>query len=110
MEKPLKGEIIILSFPFTDRSAAKRRPAVVLADLKGNDMILCPITSRAKDDGYAIPLADSDISKGSLDLSSFIRPNILLTADKALMERRIGTLKKTKLEEVIEEVCKILKR
>ena len=39
----VKGEIVVLPFPFSDLSAAKRRPALVLADLQGQDIILCQI-------------------------------------------------------------------
>lgn len=40
MERFIKGDVIVLPFPFTDLSSAKRRPAVVLADIKGNDYII----------------------------------------------------------------------
>lgn len=39
MERFVKGDVIVLPFPFTDLSSAKRRPAVIIADLKGNDYI-----------------------------------------------------------------------
>jgi len=31
MEGPVKGDVVIVPFPFPDLSAAKRRPALVLA-------------------------------------------------------------------------------
>ena len=42
----VKGDIVVLPFPFSDLSASKRRPALVLADLQGDDIILCQITSK----------------------------------------------------------------
>jgi mRNA interferase MazF len=110
MEKPLKGEVIVIPFPFTNMNAAKRRPALVLANIRGDDVITCPISSQARGADYAIPLEDSDFSKGKLPLASFIRPNVLFTADKSLIEKKIGALKKNKIDEVIEQVCKILKK
>ena len=50
----VKGDIVVLNFPFSDLSGTKRRPALVLADLAGNDIILCQITSIATKDNYAI--------------------------------------------------------
>jgi len=44
--KFVKGEVVVLNFPFSDLSGAKRRPALVLADLDGDDIILCQITRR----------------------------------------------------------------
>jgi len=110
MEKPVKGEVVVMPFPFSDLTASKKRPALVLANLKGDDIILCQITSQAKTDDYAIPLMSTDFSKGNLQVSSFIRPNRLFTADQSLINRRIGSLKKNKSEEVIEEICRILKK
>ena len=46
MEKFVKGEVVVVPFPFTDLSAAKRRPAIIIANLKGDDLILAQITSK----------------------------------------------------------------
>lgn len=54
---------------------------MVLADLKGDDIILCQITSQFVKDNYAIALSDTDFKQGSLQKTSNIRPNRLFTAD-----------------------------
>jgi mRNA interferase MazF len=46
----IKGDVVVVPFPFSDLSNAKRRPALVLAELNKNDLILCLITSRAAND------------------------------------------------------------
>jgi mRNA interferase MazF len=46
MEKFVKGDIVVIPFPFSDLSGSKKRPALVLANLQGDDIILCQITSR----------------------------------------------------------------
>ena len=46
MVKPVAGEIVVIPFPRTIWRG-KRRPALVIADLPGADLILCQITSRA---------------------------------------------------------------
>ena len=63
MERFVKGDIVVLPFPFSDLSDAKRRPALVLAALAGDDIILCQITSQLKQDTYSIFLNDSDLGK-----------------------------------------------
>ena len=52
----VKGDIVVLPFPFSDLSNSKRSPALVLADLQGDDIILCQITSKNTKDSYAIAL------------------------------------------------------
>jgi len=107
MEKPVRGDVVIMPFPFGDLTASKRRPALVLTSLKGDDLILCSITSLKIDD-YSILLVENDFAKGSLISQSFIRPHRLFTADKILIEKKIGSLKNKKTNSVIEQVCHIL--
>jgi len=38
MEKFVKGDIVVIPFPFSDLSGTKRRPALVLSDLQGDDI------------------------------------------------------------------------
>lgn len=33
----IKGDVVVLPFPFTDLSMSKKRPAVVLSEPQGND-------------------------------------------------------------------------
>ena len=54
MGKFVKGDVVVVPFPFSDLSEAKRRTALVVAVLEGSDLILCQITSRTWQDAYAI--------------------------------------------------------
>lgn len=60
MEGFVKGDIVVLPFPFSDLSSSKKRPALVLANLKGDDIILCQITSQYVKDEYALALNNID--------------------------------------------------
>ena len=109
MEEFMKGDVVVVSFPFTDLSASKKRPALVIAKLQGDDLILCQITGKERMDKYAITLEDFDFKKGKLNVSSILRPNKLVTADKKIINYKIGTLKDNKLNEVTEKLIKIFK-
>ena len=52
----IRGDIVVVPFPFSDLSEAKRRPALIIADLTGDDFILCQITSQNVKDSYSILL------------------------------------------------------
>lgn len=98
-----------MPFPFSDLSQSKRRPALVLAVLAGDDVILCQITSQAVRDSYALPLLDADFAQGNLTQPSNIRPNRLFTADSGLILYSVGSVKASKLNEVIEQIERILR-
>ena len=80
------------SFPFSDLSDSKRRLALVLVNLKGDDIILCQITSQTVKDYYAISLTSKDFDRGELKQNSNIRPNRLFTADKKIILYKIGKI------------------
>ena len=69
----VKGDVVVTPFPFSDLRAAKKRPALVVATLAGNDVIiLCQITSQA--------VADSCYdATGTVKKNVEPRPSSLLT-------------------------------
>jgi mRNA interferase MazF len=52
MAEFIKGDVVVVPLPFSNLSQAKRRPALVVAELKGDDLILCQITSQNTQDVY----------------------------------------------------------
>lgn len=50
MAEFVRGDVVVVPFPFSDLSQAKRRPALVVAELTGDDLILCQITSQSVKD------------------------------------------------------------
>ena len=109
MGKFIKGDIVVVPFPFSDLAESKRRPALVITELDGDDVILCQITSQTVKDKYAVILTDDNFENGELKQSSNIRPNRIFTADKSIILYKIGHLKKEKINEVIEALIKIIK-
>lgn len=104
----MTGDVVVLDFPFSDLSQTKRRPALVLASLDGDDLILCQITSQAREDRYCIGLEARDFATGGLNQSSRIRPSRLFTADSAIVRYRAGRVTATKLRETRDKVIEIL--
>ena len=104
----IKGDVVVIPFPFSDLSGSKKRPALVLVDLPGDDIILCQITSQQSKDIYAIAIDSTDFISGSLPVPSNIRTSRIFTADKKIIIRKAGTLSSTAIAKVSKELIKLL--
>lgn len=108
MARFVKGDVVVVPFPFSDLTEAKRRPALVVAVFEGNDLLLCQITSRHVRDSDAISLEVADFESGGLRQKSNIRPNRLFTTDQRIVLYKAGHIKGDKLREVIRKIVEIL--
>lgn len=104
----MKGDVVVVPFPFSDLTQSKRRPALIVAVLEGDDLLLCQITSQRVRDSYAIPLEDKDFETGGLRQKSNIRPNRLFTADQRIVLYKAGHLRNAKVREVIRKIVEIV--
>jgi mRNA interferase MazF len=95
----MRGDIVVVPFPFSNLHGSKRRPALVLADDGGNDLVLCQITSQNIKDNFAVRITPND-TNGKLLVDSNVRPNKLFTIDKSIILYKIGMLSGNKLASV----------
>jgi len=103
----VKGEIVVIPFPFSDLSNRKKRPAMVLSNLTGDDIILCQITGTRSDE-YSISINNMDFEQGSLvHNNNFIRANRIFTADKNIILYKVGKLKINKIDETINKLIEL---
>ena len=109
MVTPSAGSVILVPFPFSDLSASKLRPAVVLADAGRGDWVLCQITSKPYSDLRAIELTVGDFAGGSLHVVSYARSGKLFTANRSLIVRQVGVLKDDVLKKIVDAVIELLR-
>lgn len=107
MGKPLAGDIVVLPFPQTNLQLGKRRPALVVVDLPGDDLILCQITSQAHRDSNSILLDASDLESGQLKVRSYIRPNRLFTIEQSVVLYTAARIAKPKLDETLASLRRL---
>jgi len=103
MEKFVKGDVVVMPFPFSDLKSLIKRPALVVANLKGEDLILCQITSKKHLDIYQLELNKNDFSIGKLNVNSFIKPSILFTLRNSIILYKAGRITKDKICEIIKD-------
>jgi len=103
----VKGDVVVVPFPFSDLSASKRRPALVLARASADDLILAQITTRNFSDDYAVEITAADFVDGGLRILSNVRSNKLFTAESNIIVYKAGALKPEKTQEVIAAVIRL---
>jgi mRNA interferase MazF len=108
MANPVKGDVVVIPFPFSDLSGSKRRPAFVIAGMPGPDIILCQITSKAKSDPYAVTISSTDFISGALPLTSYVRPNKLFTANKNIILSIAGHVSDAKITAIIHTLLNLI--
>ena len=104
MERFVKVDVVVVPFPFSDLSGSKRRPALVLTGLPGDDVVICQITSQTTDDVFAQELRPEDFVSGSLPIVSFIRPLRIFTLDKHIIFHKVGHIKPERLNKVVDAI------
>ena len=90
-----KGDIVLITFPFTDLSGTKLRPAVVLAETP-LDITVCFITTQIQwQESFDMMLTPS--SQNGLRKTSILRVGKIATLDRSLAKGLLGTLNATEL-------------
>lgn len=102
-------QVILLPFPFSDLSASKLRPALLLAAAGKGDWVLCQITSNPYADPRAVTLSDSDFEQGCLQRTSHARVSKLFTAHETLFQRAVGQLGVERHAQVVQAVVEMLR-
>lgn len=105
-----RGELLLVPFPFTDLSAAKRRPVLALtaADAYG-DFVGMPVTSRPHH-SLAIPITAADLVMGSLPAASWVRVDRVVTLHAGVVVKSIARSAEPFVAEAVRRLCEHLGR
>lgn len=109
MEEFVRGDVVVIEFPYSDLKNVKRRPVLILKVPKGDDVIVAQITGESYENSVEIPLNKEDFKQGSLKRESYIRIDKIASIEKYLVKYKAGSLKQEKFSEVINQICSFLK-
>jgi mRNA interferase MazF len=101
----LPGDVVLLPFPFSDLSASKKRPVLILrATNSQGDFLAVQITSQPSY-ANALVLEQEDFRIGVLPKQSFVRPDKLITLNTSLVIHRMGQLTDDAMARIQKAVC-----
>ena len=105
-----QGDILLIPIPFTDLSAYKKRPVLVISNNKYNaanqDIIVAAMTSVITRQGILIN--SSDLSNGTLPKTTLIRCDKIFTLNKAIVDKKIGAVSDIIMVNVIKSVIELI--
>lgn len=104
-------DIVLIPFPYTDLTAAKQRPALIISNMainKGQDRICCLITSNASVEG--IELTNKVFASGGLPFRSWIKPHRIFTIHEKIIKRKLCAITDDFHEKVITQLNNVIKR
>jgi mRNA interferase MazF len=103
------GDLVLVPFPFTDQSATKRRPAVVVSSdayhRERLDLIILAVTSQARPTGVGEAIIEKWKEAGLLR-PSVLKP-VVATVERGLVLRKVGRLDeedRAALRKVLDEI------
>lgn len=106
-----KGDIVLFPFPYTDLTNRKLRPCLVISNEMGEDILLCQITSkRIRRDGYSVEIKKNETIDGSLQVDSYIRANMVFTANIKQVLKKYCKITDAQYTEVVNAIKNIIEK
>jgi len=106
-------DLILISYPFSDFSGEKVRPAIVISNDKINisaeDVIVVPLTTNIRIKNYSFLLRQEDLESGKLIKESKVKVDKIFSVKKELIRMVIGKVKKEVLEKITKNLVGIFK-
>ncbi|MDR2168185.1 MAG: type II toxin-antitoxin system PemK/MazF family toxin [Clostridiales bacterium] len=107
-----QGDIILVPLPFTDLSASKRRPVLVVSKRSYNDVaddvVVVSITSSPGMKPYEVRITKEDMLEGLLKKDSCIRADRVYTLAQSIVQKHFGRVKPEIVQKVKEKIFELM--
>ena len=110
---PSQGEIVLIPFPYTDLSTARRRPVVVISrdayNLATTDMVVVGMTSNLTVSPFSFAIDSNDLAEGVLNHPGRVRVDKIYTLAQSLMVKKFGKVNAATLDrirQILADLCR----
>jgi mRNA interferase MazF len=105
------GEVVLVPFPFTDQTAFKKKPAVVVSSADYNrgkpDLVMMPVTSQLRAATAFGEVWIGDWKTANLLKPSAIKP-VIATIEQTLVVKRLGHLQPADVSQLRAAIAAVL--
>jgi mRNA interferase MazF len=110
-----QGDVVLVPFPFTDLSAVKQRPALVLSPDRLNkvrsDVVVAAITSQIPEvvGEDEMLLSDADLKTAGLPKASIIKLGKIFTIHQGLIRKKLGRVPDSTLQGILQKLVRSMR-
>ncbi len=99
-------DVVVVPFPYADRLAEKRRPALVISGpkLANHGLIWLAMITSAENVPWPTDIEIPDSDRAGLPAPSVVRPAKIACVERVRIERRAGRLDKTTARKVAQKL------
>lgn len=102
-----RWDVVVTRFPFVDKAAVRRRPAVCIASMRPKNSVqlywVLMVTSTELK-GWRGDCEVHDLKKAGLPIPSIVRTAKIACVDESVIERRVGKLDEKTRRNVSQEI------
>jgi len=99
-------DVVVVPFPYADRLAEKRRPALVVSNrrLAAHGLVWLAMITSADNAPWVSDVAIADLNRAGLPAPSVVRPAKIACIEPNRIDRRIGRLAKAEARQVAQRL------
>lgn len=99
-------DVVVIPFPYADRLAEKRRPALVISNRKlaAHGLIWVAMITSADNESWPSDVAIRDLKHTGLPAPSVVRPAKIACIEPGRIDRRLGRLAKAEARMVAQRL------
>ena len=103
-------DVVVVPFPYADRLAEKRRPALVISNrrLEALGVVWVAMITSADNESWTSDVPIADLARAGLPAASVVRPAKIASIDPARVLRRAGKLDKATARMVSQRLRRFL--
>jgi mRNA interferase MazF len=103
-------DVVVVPFPYADRLAEKRRPALVISNrrLAAHGLVWLAMITSADNEPWSSDVMISDLKRAGLPAPSVVRPAKIACIEPSRIDRRVGRLDKVAAKNVNQKVRRFL--
>jgi mRNA interferase MazF len=99
-------DVVVVPFPYADRLAEKRRPALIISNRKlaVHGLIWVAMITSADNEAWSSDIAITDLKRAGLPAPSVVRPAKVACIEPGRIDRRVGRLEKAAAKTVSQRL------